>query len=139
MGKDLFFPHPRSLTEGFHHFPDMRPIHGPARPRDKHRTCGNSATAQIAFQRFAQFPCNQNGTVFSFEADGIFTRRYRLRSNKLQFRYADAGAADCLKYQRQPFIPFLFRRCHQTYVLRFAQFFFPGEKRLFLNFQLFDP
>ena len=134
MGKDLRGRHPRRLAQALHLRPDLPPRQTPAPSREKNLAGGDVLFLGILQQLPPEFPGDENGADFPFQADVRPPLPGRLHREILHLTHPDARSADALHEQCQP--GFALGRCRldQPLVFSLAQLTVCVSKDLSLNF-----
>ena len=87
----------------------------------------------------SQLPHDKHRAGFAFAAHHCLAAFGRFHGDELQFADPDAGAADGLQDEVQPFVVPTLRRFAKSGVFRFGQFLFFGTVDLLLQLQGFYP
>lgn len=123
----------------FHLPPDIRAADGFACAGHKNHTALDILLCCVAEQFFPQFPHDKHGSCLTLAAHHRLTAFGRFHGDELQFADPDAGTANGLQDEIQPFVVPALRRLAKSGVLRFRQLLFFGAVDLLLQLQGFYP
>ena len=137
MGKYFLRVDTRFLTQGFHLPPDICPIDGLARASHENHPAFDPLLRCVAEQFLPQRLHKKHRPGLCLTAYHRLAAPCCLNSDKLQLTDPDAGAADGLQNQTEPFIVLSHRCPAEPCVFRFRQFLFFGAVNLLLQFQRF--
>ena len=124
-------------AQRFHLPPDIRAADGFARAGHKNHTRLDPLLCCVAEQFLSQLPHDKHRAGFAFAAHHCLAAFGRFHGDELQLADPDAGAADGLQDEVQPFIVFSLRCPAQSGVLCFCQLSFFGAENLLLKLQGF--
>ncbi len=122
VGKYFGGRNPCPLAQGFHLPPDVGPVQGRSRPGDKDRAGADIPLLSIAPQLLPQGRGQEDSPGLSLAGHHSFPADSRLHGDIGHLADPDAGGADGLDQQGQPFALLFLCRPHKTPVLLPAQF-----------------